>query len=97
MINGKVIQFLEEIADLLETRNDNMFKIRSYRLAAKNIGSLKMNLRDLHRQGRLRDIPGVGKAIADKIAEIVETGDLGYLRKLREEVYGSSDPLIRLS
>lgn len=96
MINTKVIEMLEEIADLLEMRKDNPFKIRSYRLAARNIGSLDIDLRDLHRQGRLRSIPGVGSAISDKIAEIIDTGELRYLQRLRQEILGSDLPLVRL-
>lgn len=96
MINGKVIDILEEIAELLEARKDNVFKIRSYRLAAKNIATLDRDLRDYYQEGRLQDIPGVGKAIADKIIEIIQTGDLVYLRRLREEIRGTQENLIKL-
>lgn len=88
MINRKVVEILEEIADLLEIKEDNVFKIRSYRLAARNISNLDVDLGEYYDEGRLQDIPGIGKAIAEKITEIIQTGDLGYLRRLREEVLG---------
>ena len=96
MINGKVIDILEEIAELLEARNDNVFRIRSYRLAARNIAILDRDLRDYYLEGRLQEIPGVGRAIAEKITEIIQTGELAYLRRLREEVRGTKENLIRL-
>jgi DNA polymerase (family 10) len=94
MINSKVVGMLEEIADLLETRKDNPFKIRSYRTAARNISTLDQDLGELEEEGRLREIPGVGDAIAEKIREIIGTGDLDYLRRLKKEVLGPEEPLM---
>ncbi len=84
MINKKVADILYEIADLLELQGV-AFKPRAYTRAARNIESLKEDLAEYYDGDRLQDIEGVGKAIEDKIIEMIETGKLEYLDKLYEE------------
>lgn len=85
MINKKVSDIFYEIADLLELKGVN-FKPRAYRKAARNIDSLKDDLNDYYDNDNIRDIEGVGKAMEEKIKEIIETGSLEYLEDLREEL-----------
>ncbi len=84
MSNAKIAAILYEIADLLELKNVE-FKPRAYRRAARSIESLDVDLAEFYKEGKLREIPGVGEAIAKKIAEIIESGELNYLKQLREE------------
>lgn len=85
MTNTEIAQVFAEIADLLEPSRENIFKIRAYHKAAKTIEELPVEVEGLAREGRLREIPGVGEAIARKITELVNTGHLEYLDKLKSE------------
>ncbi|MGD0056737.1 MAG: DNA polymerase/3'-5' exonuclease PolX [Methanomassiliicoccales archaeon] len=84
MTNEKVAQVLYEIADLLELKGVE-FKPRAYRRAARNIEELDKDIQEYYREGKLREIPGIGEAIAKKVAEIIQSGELNYLKELREE------------
>jgi DNA polymerase (family 10) len=83
MTNAEVGKILEDIADILETKGENPFKIRAYRKAARSIEQLPVEVAQLVREGRLREIPGVGEAISKKVTELVTTGRLEYYEKLR--------------
>ena len=85
MLNEKVASILYEIADLLELKGDEPFKPRAYRSAAHTIGEMREDIETVYRQGKLHDVPGVGDAISKKVAEIIDTGELGYLDELRNE------------
>ncbi len=85
MLNEKVASILYEIADLLELKGGEPFKPRAYRNAAHSIEEMREDIEVVHKQGKVHDIPGVGDAIAKKVAEIIETGELGYLKDLRNE------------
>jgi DNA polymerase (family X) len=85
MLNEKVASILYEIADLLELKGGEPFKPRAYRNAAHTIEEMREDIEDVHKQGKLHEVPGVGDAIAKKVAEIIDTGDLGYLKDLRSE------------
>ncbi len=85
MKNRAVADLLEEIADFLEMQ-DVEWKPRAYRKAARNIASLSEPIEDIHDRGDLESIDGVGEAIADKVAEYLETGAIAYHTELKEEV-----------
>jgi DNA polymerase (family 10) len=75
---------LYELAELTDLKGD-MFKRNAYRKAAQSIEALDGEVSNYHAQGRLETIPGVGKAIAGKIAEMLETGRVKRLDELRAE------------
>jgi DNA polymerase (family 10) len=83
--NKAIIKVLLEIADLLELQ-DEVFRSRAYRRAARSIEGLTESLQDVADREELEEIPGVGKAIAKKIVELLETGQLQYLDKLRKDL-----------
>jgi DNA polymerase (family X) len=85
MNKTEVIKILEDIAVLLELKSENVFKSRAYQKAARSIEILSEDLDKLVREDRLRDIPGVGEAIAKKLAELITTGRLEYYEKLKSE------------
>jgi len=85
MKNQEVAKILYEIADLLEIEGVE-FKPRAYRRAAQNIESLSVDIEDLYKKGRLDKIPGVGKSIAEKIKEYLETGKVRKLEELRRKI-----------
>ncbi|RPI26315.1 MAG: DNA polymerase/3'-5' exonuclease PolX [Chloroflexota bacterium] len=74
------------IADLLELKGENIYKILAYRKAADSLNNLGRDVNEIRREEALDEIPGVGKAIAEKIDELLSTGRLGFLEKLRREV-----------
>lgn len=84
--NEEVAHLLDSIAELLSIKGENPFRIRAYTEAARNIRALSENIDDVHHADRLDDIPGVGEAIAKKLAEYLDTGRLGYYEDLKRQV-----------
>src|SRR5213596_3616282 len=85
MTKEQIAGVLERIALLLELKGENPFKIRAYTNAARSIETFGGNLGDLKDEEKLEKIPGIGKAIAAKIKELVETGSLRFFEDLRSE------------
>jgi DNA polymerase (family 10) len=85
MTKSQIAEVLEEIATLLELKDENPFKIRAYANAARSLETFGGNLGDLQDEEALAKIPGIGKAIAAKIKELAGTGKLKYLEELRAE------------
>ena len=86
MDNFQIAELFENIAGLLELREEPGFTVRAYRLAALTIKDLPEDVEQIVQEKRdLREIPGIGKAISDKITELVDTGSLRYYERLRAE------------
>ncbi|HEC75788.1 MAG TPA: DNA polymerase/3'-5' exonuclease PolX [Thermoplasmatales archaeon] len=85
MKNQEIAKILYEIAALLEIEGVE-FKPRAYRKAAQNIESLSVDIEELYRENKLEKIPGVGKSIAGKIKEYIETGKIKKLDELRKKI-----------
>jgi DNA polymerase (family 10) len=85
MTKSQIAEVLEEIATLLELKDENPFKIRAYANAARSLETFGGNLSDLQDEEALAKIPGIGKAIAAKVKELGATGKLKYLEELRAE------------
>jgi DNA polymerase (family 10) len=85
MKNQEIARLFSEMADILEIKGDNPFKIRAYRRAALNIEGLTKNIEDLTRD-ELLEVPGIGEELAAKIEEYVTTGRMHAHGKLQEEV-----------
>lgn len=83
--NKEIAQIFLKIADLLELQEDS-FKPRAYRRAARSLEQLDEDIDDIAVRGELENIRGVGKALAKKIEEYLETGDIDYLDKLQDEI-----------
>jgi DNA polymerase (family X) len=85
MTKSQIDEVLQEIATLLELKDENPFKIRAYANAARSLETFGGNLSDLQDEEALAKIPGIGKAIAAKIKELSATGSLKYVEELRAE------------
>lgn len=86
MNNAQIAEVFQDIANLLEMKGDKPFTIRAYQRAARTIERLPMELGDMLREDQnLQEIPGIGKAISDKIAEMVNTNSLAYYDRLKAE------------
>jgi len=86
LTNRQLAQIFHTIANLLEIKGEVVYKILAYRKVSENLLELGQDAYDLWLAGRLTDIPGVGKAIAEKIDELFTTGKLGFYEKLTAEV-----------
>src|SRR5438045_5379570 len=85
MTKSQIAEVLEQIATLLELKDENPFKIRAYANAARSLETFGGNLADLQDEEALAKIPGIGKAIAAKVKELAGTGKLKYLEELQSE------------
>jgi DNA polymerase (family X) len=74
------------IANLLEIKGEVVYVTLAYRKAAESLLNLAGNVNQFWQEGRLREIPGVGKSIAEKIEELMQTGKLKFLEALTQEV-----------
>ncbi len=86
MPSTNIVSILEDIGRLLEIKGENAFKVRAYANAAH---ALTENLDELERiaaEGRLREIRGIGEAIAAKITEYLGTGKIEYYEELKREL-----------
>ena len=85
MNNQEIAAIFDDIAARLTTQKENIFKIRAYRKVACSIRELSVEVEELVKNNRLREIPGAGEAIAKKLTELVDTGKLEYYEKLKAE------------
>jgi DNA polymerase (family 10) len=93
--NAGIARIFREIADLLEIKGDNPFKIRAYRNGGDIVANHPHQLSALQ-ANELREIPGIGKDLAARIREIAETGDTPYHRELVAEFPASVLDLLNL-
>lgn len=85
MQNFEIARAFEELADLLELKGEDFFKIRAYRKAARVIAGLNEPVERLHESGGLAVVPGIGKNILAKVGEMIATGKMRKLEELRQE------------
>jgi len=85
MKNAEIAAIFEDIAEMLKLKKDNIFKIRAYQKVAREIKELSVEVEQLVREDRIKEIPGAGEAITKKITELVNTGKLAYYEKLKAE------------
>ena len=86
MNNRELAETFTLIANLLEIKGEVIYVTLAYRKAAENLTTLARDANEYWKEGKLADIPGVGKAIAEKIDELLNTGKLEFLEKLKKEV-----------
>ena len=84
--NAEIASIFNQLADLLEIKGENPFKIRAYRNAARTIENLGTDLRKMLEDGmNISQIPTIGEHIALKIEEIIKTGKLAKLESLKRD------------
>ncbi len=86
LTNREIAEVFETIADMLQIKGENVHRYLSYRSAAESIRELPRELHVIAAEGGLTDIPKVGKTLAAKIEELLETGQLAFYEKLKAEV-----------
>ena len=86
MTNSEIAETFETIVSLLQMKEEKGFTIRAYQRAARTIERLPRDVDAMVREGEdLTEIPGIGKAISAKISELVDTGEMSYLERLKTE------------
>jgi DNA polymerase (family 10) len=96
MNNHELADTFTLIADLSEIKGEIIYKTLAYRKAAESLASLGRDVNEYWKEGKLRDIPGVGQAIAEKIDELLSTGKLKFLEKLKKEVPPSLAEMLKV-
>lgn len=84
-LNDEVARLFEEIADILEIKGDQPYRVNAYRAAARNVAATPTRLDTLFAEGRLREIRGIGEALEAKIVEYLSTGRLEYHEQLKRD------------
>ncbi len=86
MRNAEIVSLFNEIADFLEIKGENAFRVRAYRRAAQAMEGLTEDVAAVAARGGLQEIPGIGKDLAGKITEYLERASVAYLDDLRKEI-----------
>ncbi len=85
MTREKMAEVLEEIALLLELKDENPFKVRAYRQGAETVRNFEGDIVEFAAKNELKGIKGIGEALRDKLHELASTGTLGFHETLRAE------------
>jgi DNA polymerase (family 10) len=93
MKNKEIAEIFDRIADALEFKGEQFFRVLAYRKAARIIEELTDDIEVLNKENKLREIPGIGEGIANKIDEYLNTGKM---KKLAEAMQGISKDLLEL-
>ncbi len=98
MQNADIARLFDEVADLLEIQDANPFRVRAYRNAARTIRDFPEALADVVRSGTrdLTDLPGIGEDLAEKITEIVGSGELKLRKQLAAKLPAGLLDLLRI-
>ncbi|HUV82681.1 MAG TPA: DNA polymerase/3'-5' exonuclease PolX [archaeon] len=94
--NQETAELLYHIAELLELKGENTFKIRAYNKAARAVESLSTDIQEIYAAEELESIPGVGSAIAEKIGEYLKNGRLGYYDDLCKEIPAGLGEMLKI-
>lgn len=97
MKNKQTADIFREIAQILELKGDNPFRVRAYERAAQNIENLDYDIDRAVKEDKLTSIPGIGKDLAGKIKEIVLTGKLKYYEQLKKSFPEGVFQMMRIS
>ena len=91
--NKELADLFDKMADILEFKDENPFKINAYRKASRILGDLTQDIEEIAGRGELKDIPGIGEGMAKKIEEYLKTGKVSKFEEVKK---GVSDELIAM-
>ncbi|MEM7330616.1 MAG: DNA polymerase/3'-5' exonuclease PolX [Chloroflexota bacterium] len=86
MKNRDVSALFHKVADMLAIRGDKFHRILAYRKAGESIDALGRDINQIYEEGGLTDLPGIGKTLAEKIEEMLTTGELDFYNRLSQDV-----------
>ncbi len=93
MKNKELADLFEKMADILEFKGENPFKISAYRKASRIIGDLTQDIEEIAENGKLKDVPGIGEGMAQKVVEYLKTGKISKFEEVKK---GVPDELIAI-
>ena len=93
MKNKELADLFERMADILEFKGENPFKISAYRKASRIIGDLTQDVEEIAESGKLKGIPGIGEGMAQKVVEYLKTGKISKFEEVKK---GVPDELIAI-
>jgi DNA polymerase (family 10) len=93
MKNLEIAQLFARMADALELKGESRFRISAYRNASRALAEMAEDVASVYKEGKLREIPGIGEGTAEKIAEYLQTG---RMHKYTEVTVGFSEGFMRL-
>jgi DNA polymerase (family 10) len=96
MDKAEVAAVLDEIGTILAVKGENPFRCQAYHTAARAIEQLDQDLKQLVEQDRLREVPGIGETLQEKVRTLVTTGRLPFYEKLRKETPAGLIEMLRL-
>ncbi|MCM8810558.1 MAG: helix-hairpin-helix domain-containing protein, partial [Candidatus Omnitrophica bacterium] len=91
--NQEIAEIFDKIADALEFKGENSFRIGAYRKASRILKEYPEDIEEVYKRGEIQKIPGIGKGMAEKIAEYLETGKI---KKYYEAIEGIPENLLQL-
>jgi DNA polymerase (family 10) len=94
--NIDISRIFDEIADVLELKNENVFRVRSYRRGARVVHDLPEDAKTLLAEGTLQEVSGIGKSLAEKIQEILKTGTCQSYEDIKNDPYYKLIPLTKI-
>jgi len=93
MKNKELADLFSKMADILEFKDENPFKISAYRKASRVLGDLTQDIQEISESGELKKVPGIGEGMAQKIEEYLKTGKISKYEEVKK---GFSDELIAM-
>jgi DNA polymerase (family X) len=96
--NNDIAEIFERIADILELKGENAFRIRAYRNAARTVSGLSQSIADMvETHKNLSELPGIGNDLARKIEEYVTTGKMRFFEELKDSIPSELSYLMDIS
>lgn len=89
MKNREIAVIFEHIADILELKGENVFRINAYHKASRMLQDMTENIEEVDKQGKLKEIAGIGSGMIEKIEEFLKTGKIERYEELKKEVPNS--------
>jgi len=86
LTNREIADIFERVSDMLEIKGEIIHRVLSYRRASETIRDLPRDLRAIAAEGKLTELPNIGKTLAEKIEELLETGELEFYNRLAREI-----------
>jgi len=86
MRNKELADLFNKMADILEFKNENPFKISAYRRASRVLGDLTQDIQEIAESGELKKVPGIGEGMAQKIEEYLKTGKISKYEEVKKGV-----------
>src|ERR687896_1268072 len=97
LTNAQIAAAFDELADLYELDGAVQYRVIAYRTAAKTVRDSSVSVAQLAREGRVTDLPGIGRTLEEKLLALDQTGEIPAAVKLRARIPVGLVSVMRLS